>query len=118
MIIKTRPKRVSLVTMGVAPEMVPLIRALGGRGSCSATPIKINMKKEDDDVPKKDYKKDKPADKDKDTVNEVVVETGGDDQNESEDNESLADTVEEEATANSNETRVKHNSEVCERWER
>ena len=57
------------------------------------------MKKEDDDVPKKDYKKDKPADKDEDTVNEVVVETGGDDQNES----ALADTVEEEATANSNE---------------
>ena len=41
---KTRDKGVSLVTMGVAPEMVPLIRALGGRGSCGATPIKINVK--------------------------------------------------------------------------
>ena len=45
---KTKPKGVSLVTMGVAPEMVPLIRALGGKGSCGACPIKINVKKEED----------------------------------------------------------------------
>ena len=45
---KTKPKGVSLVTMGVAPEMVPLIRALGGKGSCRACPIKINVKKEED----------------------------------------------------------------------
>ena len=34
--------------MGVAPEMIPLIRALGGKGSCGACPIKINVKKEED----------------------------------------------------------------------
>ena len=34
--------------MGVAPEMIPLIRALGGKGSCGAIPIKINVKKEED----------------------------------------------------------------------
>ena len=44
---KTKPKSVTLVTMGVAPEMIPLIRALGGKGSCGACPVKINVKKED-----------------------------------------------------------------------
>ena len=43
---KTKPKSVTLVTMGVAPEMIPLIRALGGKGSCGACPVKINVKKE------------------------------------------------------------------------
>ena len=45
---KTKPKGVTLVTMGVAPEMIPLIRALGGKGSCGACPVKINVKKEED----------------------------------------------------------------------
>ena len=34
--------------MGVAPEMIPLIRPLGGKGSCGAIHIKINVKKEED----------------------------------------------------------------------
>ena len=45
---KTKPKGVMLVTMGVAPEMIPLIRALGGKGICGACPVKINVKKEED----------------------------------------------------------------------
>ena len=45
---KTKPKGVTLITMGVAPEMIPLIRALGGKGSCGACPVKINVKKEED----------------------------------------------------------------------
>ena len=56
---KTKPKGVSLVTMGVAPEMIPLIRALGGKGSCGAIPIKINVKKEEDT--KKADKVDEPV---------------------------------------------------------
>ena len=42
--------------MGVAPEMVPLIRALGGRGSCGTTPIKINIKKDDEKDKSQDKK--------------------------------------------------------------
>ena len=34
--------------MGVVPEMIPLIRALGGKGSCGACPVKINVKREED----------------------------------------------------------------------
>ena len=45
---KTKPEGVTLVTMGVAPEMIQLIRALGGKGSCGACPVKINVKKEED----------------------------------------------------------------------
>ena len=45
---KTKPKGVTLVTMGVAREMIPLIRALGGKGSCGACPVKIKVKKEED----------------------------------------------------------------------
>ena len=42
---KTKPKDVTLVTMGVAPEMIPPIQ---GKGSCGACPVKINLKKEED----------------------------------------------------------------------
>ena len=58
---KTKPKGVTLVTMGVAPEMIPLIRALGGKGSCGACPVKINVKKEEDSK-KKEEEDSKKAD--------------------------------------------------------
>ena len=37
---KTKPKGVSLVTMGMAPEMIPLIRALGGKAAAESYPSK------------------------------------------------------------------------------
>ena len=62
---KTKPKGVTLVTMGVAREMIPLIRALGGKGSCGACPVKINVKKKEDT---------KKAEKAKETVAGIADE--------------------------------------------
>ena len=68
---KTKPKGVTLVTMNVAPEMIPLIRALGGKGSCGACPVKINVKKEEDSKKKEeDSKKADEAGTDKETAAE------------------------------------------------
>ena len=68
--------------MGFAPEMVPLIWALGGRGSCGATPIKINVKKEDKEV-----------------VNEIVAKTADNEEEE----EAQDTTVVDESSKNTSE---------------
>ena len=55
--------------MGFAPEMVDLIRALGGRGVLSIRCVNINVKKLDE----KDKSEDK---KDKDTLSPAISSFG------------------------------------------
>ena len=66
---KDKPKGVQILTMGVAPEMVEPIRALGGRGVLGMMAVKINVKKDDE----KDKSEDK---KDKDTLSPAISSFG------------------------------------------
>ena len=77
--------------------MVVAIRALRGRAPMGAIMIKMNIKKEDE----KDASEPKET---IDKINEIVAETDGDD------NESLADTVDEEN--NDEETMSNNNMET------
>ena len=46
---KTKDKGVTIVTMGIAPNLVNGIRALGGSGGMGAMAIKINVKKPEEE---------------------------------------------------------------------
>ena len=85
---RSKDKGVSIVVMGIAPQLVNGIRALGGRAGLGAMSVKINVKKESEETTETE----KPSDQVDESPNENM-------ETENVEAENITDWTEEEAPA-------------------